>query len=79
LLHPKSAGVNLVASTREQSNPNYSPDGRHIAFESTRGGAREIWISDADGSNMMQISRFNSDVTGTPSWSPDGKKIVFDS
>ena len=79
LLHPESAGVELVASTREQSNPNYSPDGRHIAFESTRGGAREIWISDADGSNMMQISRFNSDVTGTPSWSPDGKKIAFDS
>jgi Tol biopolymer transport system component/DNA-binding winged helix-turn-helix (wHTH) protein len=79
LRNPESVGVKLVASTREQTNPNYSPDGKHIAFESTRSGAREIWISDADGSNMQQISRFNSNVTGTPSWSPDGKKIVFDS
>jgi Tol biopolymer transport system component/DNA-binding winged helix-turn-helix (wHTH) protein len=79
LLHPESEGVKLVASTREQANPDYSPDGKHIAFESTRGGAREIWISDADGSNLMQISRFNSDFVGTPSWSQDGRKIVFDS
>ncbi len=79
LLHPESVGVALVASTRQQANPNYSPDGKHIAFESTRGGAREIWISDADGTNLMQISRFNSDFAGTPSWSPDGRKIVFDS
>lgn len=79
LRNPESVGVKLVASTREQTNPNYSPDGKHIAFESTRSGAREIWISDADGSNMLQISRFNSDVTGTPRWSPDGKNIVFDS
>ncbi len=79
MLHPESVGVKLVASTREQANPDYSPDGKHIAFESTRGGAREIWISDADGSDLMQISRFNSDFAGTPSWSQDGRKIVFDS
>jgi Tol biopolymer transport system component/DNA-binding winged helix-turn-helix (wHTH) protein len=79
LLHPESVGVKIVASTREQSNPNYSPDGKHIAFESTRGGAREIWISDADGSDLIQISRLNSDVTGTPRWSPDGRKIAYDS
>lgn len=79
LLHPESTGVILVASTREQANPNYSPDGKHIAFESTRGGAREIWISDADGSNLMQISKFKGETTGTPRWSPDGKRMVFDS
>lgn len=79
LLHPGWEGVKLLASTREQTNPNYSPDGKHIAFESTRGGAREIWISDSDGTNLTQISRFNSNVVGTPRWSPDSRKIVFDS
>jgi len=79
LLHPEAAGVKLVTSTREQANPNYSHDGKHIAFESNRGGPREIWISDADGSNLIQISRFNSDVVGTPCWSPDDRKLVFDS
>jgi len=79
LLHSESVGVKLVASTREQTNPNYSHDGKHIAFESNRGGPREIWISDAEGSNLIQISRFNSDVVGTPRWSPDDRKLVFDS
>jgi serine/threonine protein kinase/Tol biopolymer transport system component len=79
LLHPKLTAVKLIASTREQANPNYSPDGKHIAFESTRGGFREIWVSDADGSNLVQISKFTNNVTGTPRWSPDSAKIVFDS
>ena len=79
LLRPETVGVKLVASTREQTNPNYSHDGKHIAFESNRGGPREIWISDADGSNLIQISRFNNDIAGTPRWSPDDRKLVFDS
>jgi Tol biopolymer transport system component/DNA-binding winged helix-turn-helix (wHTH) protein len=78
LLHPESAGIKLVASTREQTNPNYSPDGKHIAFESTRRGVPEIWISDSDGTNPVQISKLNNYVTGTPRWSPDSRKIVFD-
>ena len=41
LFHPESIGVKLLASTREQTNPNFSPDGKHIAFESTRGGSQE--------------------------------------
>ena len=74
LLHPESAGLKLVASTRAETNPNYSPDGKHIAFESHFfGEAHEIWTSDADGTNLVQISRLNNYATGTPSWSPDGR------
>lgn len=79
LLHPELVGVKLLASTHEQANPNYSPDGKHIAFESTRGGGPEIWVSESDGSNLAQITRLNQYATGTPRWSPDGKEIVFDS
>ena len=79
LLHPELVGVKLLASTHEQANPNYSPDGKHIAFESTRGGVPEIWVSESDGSNLAQITRLNHYATGTPRWSPDGKEIVFDS
>lgn len=79
LFHPDSPGVKLLVSTREQTNPSYSPDGARIAFESNRGGVPEIWVSDSDGSNLVQISRLNNYATGTPRWSPDGKKIAFDS
>jgi Tol biopolymer transport system component len=79
LWHPQSSAAKLISSTREQTNAQYSPDGKHITFESTRGGVREIWMSDPDGTHLEQISSFKDDMTGTPRWSPDSQKIVFDS
>jgi len=68
----------FIASTRIQNNPNISPDGAKIAFESDRSGTHEVWISDSEGHNLQQITHFGS-LTGTPSWSPDSKRVVFDS
>lgn len=79
LLHPEAAAVKLLSSTREQTYPQYSPDGNHIAFMSSRTGNMEIWISDADGTHLVQISNLRYPITGSPHWSPDGTKIAFDS
>src|ERR1700751_4021405 len=65
-----------LSSTREQREAQYSPDGQHIVFCSTRAGSAEIWMSDADGNNLVQLSKLNGN-SGTARWSPDGKKIVF--
>jgi len=76
LLHPKSPAVKVIFSTRRQNNAQYSPDGRLIAFESTRGGLWDLWMSNADGTNPVQLSRLNLN-TGHPRWSPDGRKVAF--
>ena len=68
----------FITSTTIESGPQFSPDGTRIAFESTRSGAYEIWMCSSDGSNVIQLTHFNS-VTGTPRWSPDGQQIAFDS
>ena len=79
LVHQQVSPVKLISSTREQEGPQYSPDGKHIAFSSARGGSAEIWMSDPDGANVVQLTNLKNLITGTPSWSPDSSKIVFDS
>jgi Tol biopolymer transport system component/DNA-binding winged helix-turn-helix (wHTH) protein len=72
--------VKLISTTRGQACPQYSPDGKHIAFCYDRGSSQhEIFMSDADGKNVVQLTNLKNLVTGTPSWSPDSSKIVFDS
>lgn len=78
LLHPDAPSVELISTTRDQLGPQYSPDGKHIAFASDRGGPGEIWMSDSEGANLVQLSNLKNRSAGAPSWSPDGTKIVFD-
>jgi DNA-binding winged helix-turn-helix (wHTH) protein len=65
-----------VVSGSGSAGPQFSPDGKHIAFMSNRGGPWQIWVSSVDGSDPVQIS--STDSAGTPRWSPNGKQIVFD-
>jgi Tol biopolymer transport system component len=67
------------SSTRTDYNPQLSPDGTRLAFQSDRSGQMEIWVSDADGANERQITAIGRANTGTPRWSPNGQTIAFDS
>jgi Tol biopolymer transport system component/tRNA A-37 threonylcarbamoyl transferase component Bud32 len=69
----------LIGSTYDTSIPQYSPDGRKIAFQSTRSGNVEVWTCDADGSNCQQLTSFGGPQCGTPRWSPDGRWLALDS
>jgi Tol biopolymer transport system component len=68
----------LIASTRVDTDPKYSPDGRELIFSSNRNGPPEIWRADADGSRPAPLTHLNS-LTRHGRWSPDGTKIVFES
>ena len=69
----------FAPSTRSDWNPHYSPDGSRVAFESTRTGESAVWVSAADGSNLMEVFSRPGRHSGSPRWAPDGGRIAFDS
>ncbi len=69
----------LIYSTVIETSPDYSPDGKRIAFTSLRAGMPEIWVCDSNGDNQIQLTNLSSSITGTPCWSPDGRQIAFES
>ena len=68
----------FAASTQIDEAPQFSPDGRRVAFSSTRGSkSSQIWVCDADGAGCAQITTFKA-ACGTPRWSPDSQRLAFD-
>lgn len=73
--------TNLISSANESDSQQPSPDGKELVFASESAGSGgwegEIWKSNADGSDPIQLTSFGGHA-GTPRWSPDGKSITFD-
>jgi Tol biopolymer transport system component len=71
------ASIMVPAAKTDNFVPQFSPDGRKIAFQSGRSGYEEIWISNADGSDLAQATDLQR-FAGSPRWSPEGRYIAFD-
>lgn len=67
----------LIASTRAELLPRYSPDGSKIAFVSGRTGGWEVWVADANGLQPRRLTEWG--FAAFPEWSPDGELISFSS
>jgi len=72
-----SSATRLIASTKTEYDPQFSPEGLRIAFASNRSGTMEIWVCASDGSNPVPVTALGG-AAGSPRWSPDGQQIVFD-
>ena len=81
----------ITANFAGSDDPQWSPDGTKIVFDSTRttngndaantNNTSNIWTMNADGSGIIALTTTTSSgaLSEFPQWSPDGTKIVFDS
>jgi Tol biopolymer transport system component len=66
-------------STRSDSEPSFAPDGRTVAFRSTRLGPPAIWLCRPDGSGLRRLTPPDEERSwrGDLAWSPDGQWIAY--
>lgn len=66
---PTSEVRQLTFGLGTNESPSYSPNGRHVAFMSTRGsGSKQIWIIGRDGRGLRRLTSLGNNEM--PSWSP---------
>ena len=57
--------------------PDWSPDGKWLAWTSDRHGSREVFVAEADADDRDAVQLTENSASGMPAWSPDGKQIAF--
>jgi Tol biopolymer transport system component len=78
--NPDGTGLKKLTDAKGyNAEGSYSADGKHIVFCSNRGGADdlELYIMDADGKNVRQLTKAPGCYNGGPFFSPDGKQVIF--
>jgi dipeptidyl aminopeptidase/acylaminoacyl peptidase len=78
-----SAAEKILIADPDADRPRWAPDGKRIAFLSTKEDGSQIWIADFDGtggkvSGVHRLTAIATEASGEL-WSPDGKNILFTS
>jgi TolB protein len=73
-----TANVRLTDDRKNSGSPSWSPDGKRIAFDQfvDVNGRQQVFIMNADGSNIRQVTTDMAWSCGHPSWSSSGNELV---
>ena len=75
---PNVTGVRpLITGERSENTPRWFPDGKSIAFISSRDGEPQVYVADANGGNIRKITNISGGVQAPLVVSPDGSMVAF--
>ena len=67
----------LTRHEKTDNTPRFSPDGKTLAFISTRSGTAQVWLLDLAGGEPRKLTDLAAGVQDPLVFSPDGKKLAF--
>jgi Tol biopolymer transport system component len=76
---PDGSDARTLTSTPDPSDselPDWSPDGQRIAFDTRRESEAQIYVMNADGSGLTQLTR-GAGVQRAAAWSPDAASMAI--
>jgi dipeptidyl aminopeptidase/acylaminoacyl peptidase len=68
--------VKLAGTDQSEDRPRWSPDGKFLAFVSSRDGGSHIWVMPTTGGEARAVTSLVTEASGV-TWSPDSKWIAF--
>jgi Tol biopolymer transport system component len=69
--------VAVAASVGLESSPDWSPDGRTLAYMSNQDGDFDVWMKLVDGGPAVNRTADHKGLDAQPRWSPDGRQVAF--
>ena len=79
---PRPLALGDLASVRELSDPQRSPDGQWVAYVVTTADFEkderdsDVWMVSWDGTRRVRLTS-SADSEASPRWSPDGRYLAF--
>jgi dipeptidyl aminopeptidase/acylaminoacyl peptidase len=67
----------LLGGDSSELTPTFSPDGQHLAFISTRGGAPQVFLATANGQQVRPLTKLAMGVQTPLLFSPDNARVAF--
>jgi TolB protein len=79
IVNPQTGDArNITRHLAEDHYPMFSPDGRKVTFTSNRDGTHNLYVIDADGRNLKQLTNEKAPAgAGMQTWTKNGKYIYF--
>ncbi|HZE88967.1 MAG TPA: S41 family peptidase, partial [Verrucomicrobiae bacterium] len=72
----KGSAARVTRSAARETNPQWSPDGKWIAYVSDQSGRDEIWVASEDGGGARKLTDGDTEKSAL-TWAPDSKSLVY--